>query len=145
MGIAALLSWIATALIGLYLLTVWLIENDADARGARASRLPSPVIFAHVTLALAGLGVWSAYLLSDRAALSWAALGLLLFIVSLGLVMFTRWIPVHRAFSDPDSLSAHARFDAPAERNFPLPVVVSHGIFAASTMLLVVIAVLAPS
>jgi len=44
MGVAALISWLVTALFGLYLLAVWLIENDVTHRGAAASRLPAPVI-----------------------------------------------------------------------------------------------------
>ena len=40
----------------LYLLAVWLIENDVTHRGA-ASRLPAPVIFGHVLFALGGLAV----------------------------------------------------------------------------------------
>ena len=28
MGVAALISWFVTAFVGLYLLAVWLIEND---------------------------------------------------------------------------------------------------------------------
>jgi hypothetical protein len=36
MGVAALISWVVTALFGLYLLAVWLIENDVRHR-ARAA------------------------------------------------------------------------------------------------------------
>ena len=63
MGVAALISWLVTALFGLYLLAVWLIENDVTGRGA-ASRLPAPVIFGHVLLALTGLVFWVIHLLS---------------------------------------------------------------------------------
>ena len=55
MGVAALISWLVTALLGLYLLAVWLIENDVTHQGTAASRLPAPVIFGHVLLALTGL------------------------------------------------------------------------------------------
>jgi hypothetical protein len=33
MGVAALISWLVTAFAGLYLLAVWLIENDVTRRG----------------------------------------------------------------------------------------------------------------
>ena len=39
MGVAALISWFVTAFVGLYLLAVWLIENDVT-QGAVRSRLP---------------------------------------------------------------------------------------------------------
>ena len=42
MGVAALIGWLVTAFVGLYLLAVWLIENDVTRRGAAASRLPAP-------------------------------------------------------------------------------------------------------
>jgi hypothetical protein len=41
MGVAALISWLVTAFVGLYLLAVWPIENDVTHRGAAASRLPA--------------------------------------------------------------------------------------------------------
>jgi hypothetical protein len=41
-GVAALISWLVTAFVGLFLLAVWLIENDVTHRGAAASRLPAP-------------------------------------------------------------------------------------------------------
>jgi len=57
MGVAALISWFVTAFVGLYLLAVWLIENDVDRGGTAPSRLPGPVILAHVLLVLGGLAV----------------------------------------------------------------------------------------
>ena len=60
MGVAALICWFITALAGLYLVAVWLIENDVGEQGTVASRLPGPVILAHVLLALTGLSSgWS--------------------------------------------------------------------------------------
>lgn len=143
MGLAALISWLVTAFVGLYLLAVWLIENDVTHTGTARSRLPGPVILGHVLLALTGLGVWVFYLLSDAEVLAWAALGILLVIAGLGLTMFTRWIPVHRAFAAAEgSRSVAAEFDFPAERNFPVPVVVGHGLLASTTLILVLFTVL---
>jgi hypothetical protein len=43
MGVAELISWLVTALFGLYLLAVWLIENDVTHRdGRRRSRCHHP-------------------------------------------------------------------------------------------------------
>src|SRR6266699_4925734 len=129
MGVAALISWFVTAFVGLYLLAVWLIENDVTHRGASASRLPVPVIFGHVLLALSGLVVWVIHLLSHSSTLGWTALGTLVAIGALGLTMFTRWIPVHVAYVAAESKTGRsAEFDFPAERAFPLPVVLGHGL-----------------
>ncbi|HEY6277520.1 MAG TPA: hypothetical protein VIX86_14435 [Streptosporangiaceae bacterium] len=143
MGVAALLAWLVTAFAGLYLLAVWLIENDASQKGTARSRLPGPVIFGHVLLALSGLVVWVAYLLSNSATLGWAALGILAGIATLGVTMFTRWIPVHRAFARAETgPGGRSEFDFPAERNFPVSVVVGHGLLASTTLTLVLLSVL---
>ncbi len=143
MGLAALISWLVTAFVGLYLLAVWLIENDVTSK-ATASRLPGPVILGHVLLALTGLVVWVFYLLTDSDMFGWSALGILGGIAGLGLTMFTRWIPVHRAFAaasvGPGSVSAE--FDFPAERNFPVSVVAGHGLLASTTLILVLLTLL---
>ena len=96
MAYVALIAWFVTALGGLYMLAVWLIENDATNQRHAASRLPLPVIVAHMSLAVTGLAVWVGYLLLDREVLAWAAVGILFVIVSLGLTMVARWIPVYR-------------------------------------------------
>jgi hypothetical protein len=137
MGVAALICWFITALAGLYLVAVWLIENDVGERGTVANRLPGAVILAHVVLAVSGLVVWVVHLLSGAAAWGWAAVGILAAIATLGLTMFTRWIPVHAAFvAAESSRGISADFDFPAERAFPLAVVVGHGVFAVTTLIL---------
>jgi hypothetical protein len=144
MGVAALISWLVTALFGLYLLTVWLIENDVTGRGAAASRLPAPVIFGHVLLALTGLVFWVIHLLSGADAPGWAAVGILGGVATLGLTMFTRWIPVHRAYVAAEAKAGRSReFDFPAERAFPVSVVAGHGLLAGTTLTLVLLTMLA--
>ena len=143
MGVAALICWVITALAGLYVVAVWLIENDVGEQGTVASRLPGPVILAHVLLALTGLVVWVVHLLSGSASWGWAAVGILAVIATLGLTMFTRWIPVHAAFVAAESTRGiSADFDFPAERAFPLTVVVGHGLLAVTTLILVLLATL---
>ena len=145
MGVAALISWLVTAFVGLYLLAVWLIENDVSDPGATRSRLHGSVILGHVLLALTGLVFWVIHLVSHSSALGWTALGTLVAIGALGLTMFTRWIPVHVAYVAAES-GKHGRrladYDFPAERAFPLPVVVGHGLLASTTVTLVLLAML---
>jgi hypothetical protein len=144
MRFIALLVWFVTALWGLYMLAVWLIENDATRQEHAASRLPLPVILSHVTLALSGLVVWVLYLLIDRDELAWAAVGILVAIALLGFTMFARWIPVYRtpvAAGGPQDEMFPIK-EMPAEGNFPLVIVVAHGTFAVSTLVLVVLTAL---
>jgi hypothetical protein len=142
MGVASLISWFVTAFVGLYLLTVWLIENDVSQRAVR-SRLPGPVIGGHVLLALTGLVCWVVHLLFGSASWGWAARGVLGGVATLGLTMFTRWIPVHAAYMAAEAAgSRSAESDFPAERAFPVTVVIIHGVLAVTTVTLVLLTVL---
>lgn len=145
MAFVALIMWFTTVLAGLYMLAVWLIENDVTGQdSAVASRLPVPVIFTHLGLAVTGLVVWVGYLLFDREVLAWTAVSILALIALLGLAMFARWIPVYRgpAVSAPVPQGTAVTYDIPAEGNFPLVVVAGHGVFAISTFVLVLLTAL---
>jgi hypothetical protein len=168
MGVVALVSWMSTAGGGLYLLAVWLIEYDRDFQTAARTRLPVPVISSHALLAVTGLVIWAAYLFTDSEVLAWAALAILGVVVTLGLTMAVRWLRVYQesasgAATRPAGLSpaavagvgilpspslAQARRDAaqaaivPPERNFPVPVVILHGLLAVTTVALVAITAL---
>src|SRR5215471_5516355 len=152
MGFAALITWFAAVLAGLYMFTVWLIENDVTSRHTVPSQLPVPVIFTHLGLAVA-----------------WTAFGVLCLIVLLGLTMFARWIPVYRdpaTAGDGDQIPVYPDTvrvghpgqypvfghtatagrpgripvetnPVPAEGNFPVAVVAVHGLLAGSTLVLV--------
>ena len=139
MSLAALLTWIITAGAGLYLLTIWLIEYDGEFQSAAATRLPVPVISAHALLAVAGLGVWGVYLITDTPRLALAAAATLVVVAALGLTMAVRWFAVYRAHDSAAVRGQRAGITVPPERNFPLPVVIGHGLFAVATLILVVV------
>jgi hypothetical protein len=169
MSLLALASWIVTAGVGLYLLSIWLIEYDKDFQSEAATRLPPAVLGGHVTLAFGGLLVWAGYLIFDSNQLAWTAAAAIVLGATLGSVMAVRWFGVYRAGQE----AARARLPAshltlvsgegpvrgdrslsgdsgvgvlapaahlgPPERNFPLPVVIAHGAFAAITIALVLL------
>jgi len=137
MSVAALFTWMATVLAGLFLLVIWIIEYDPEFQSAAATRLPVPVISAHALLGLGGLMLWISYLLLDQDPLVWATIAALGTVAVLGLVMAVRWVRVYRAVVDPGP-SLTRNVIVPPERNFPLPVVVVHGILAVTTLVLVV-------
>ena len=139
MSLAALLTWIITAGAGLYLLTIWLIEYDGEFQSAAATRLPIPVISAHALLAVAGLVVWGVYLITDTPRLALAAAATLVVVAALGLTMAVRWFSVYRAHDSAAVRGQRAGITVPPERNFPLPVVIGHGLFAVATLILVVV------
>jgi manganese efflux pump family protein len=164
MALVALVTWLATAGAGLYLLAVWLIEYDREYQATAATRLPVPVIGTHALLALAGIVVWTAYLLLDDDVLAWTAVAILACVAALGVTMAVRWFRSYRAVRPaPGAAAAAARSravlastgsrvaTAPAtaghqavgpERNFPLPVVIGHGLLAAVTITLVLLTTL---
>ncbi|MFI0786268.1 hypothetical protein ACH4Q6_11795 [Streptomyces lydicus] len=136
MDIAALITWVITALGGFYLLGTWLARGGAKAGN---SHLPVPVIFGHFALAAVGLVVWIAYVITDKDSLAWTAFGLLVPVALLGFAMLARWLPVHRARS---AAATEGRQSEPAERHFPVPVVAGHGLFAVVTVVLVLLTAL---
>jgi len=164
--VIALVTWIITALGGLFLLAIWLIEYDPDFQRTAATRLPVPVVALHALLALGGLVLWVVYLISDDDRLAWATLTDLGLIVILGLTMAARWLGTYRDRPAPAAAQmafAHGRLAAsdgvfsawdreryelgsespqaaiPPERHFPVSVVVGHGIFAFTTVVLVLL------
>jgi len=144
MSVAALFTWMITILAGLILLVIWIIEYDREFQTAAATRLPVPVISAHVLLGLGGLMLWVSYLLLDEERLAWATVAALGTVAVLGLIMAARWIRVYRAVSDPGPSLTRTTI-VPPERNFPLPVVLAHGVLAVTTLVLVLLTTLGVS
>ncbi|MFJ8082950.1 hypothetical protein ACIQ6Y_20365 [Streptomyces sp. NPDC096205] len=147
MDIAALITWVVTALGGFYMLGTWIQRGGIRQQQSGTSRLPAPALFGHFALAAVGLVVWIIYVVADKSALAWTAFALLLPVALLGFVMLARWIPVYR---DRDRGTAEAAVAAdpgaeatvPAERHFPVAVVVAHGLLAVVTLLLVLLTAL---
>jgi hypothetical protein len=166
MSLIALAMWVLTAAAGLYLLSIWLIEYDKDFHSVAATRLPPAVLAGHVMLAGGGLLVWAGYLLLDSDRLAWTSVAALGLAATLGLVMAVRWVGVYRAgraserarqlaprltlVGSDGGVSGDSRLAVltpeadvgPPERNFPLPVVIAHGAFAAVTITLVLLTAL---
>lgn len=115
MPVFALLTWIVTALGGLFLLAIWLIEYDPDFQRATATRLPIPVISGHVLCAVTGLAAWILYLVTDEDPFAWATVVLLGAVAVLGLTMAFRWLGVYRSSPLPK------RMPLPALPPPPLP------------------------
>jgi hypothetical protein len=166
MSIIALITWIIAAACGLYLVSIWLIEYDKEFQAVARTRLPPLVLAAHVTLAGGGLIIWVIWFVWWSNYLVWASALALLLAATLGTIMTIRWIRVYREYrgirrrrhAAGGILAARHREPAgsrppgrassvatlarpvdvgPPERNFPLPVVVAHGVFAVATLTMV--------
>lgn len=126
MGIAALVTWLITAVGGFVMLGTWI--SHGGHRPGSGSRLAPGLVFGHFALAAIGLVLWIAYLAVDNDVLAWVAFVTLLPVALLGFTMLARWIPARRSGT--------------AESRFPVPVVVGHGLFAAATLVLTALAAL---
>lgn len=140
MDTIAFYVWMITILAGLLLLVIWIMEYDHEFQSAAATRLPVPVISAHALLGMGGLMLWIGYLLVDQQRLAWAAVVVLGTVATLGLIMAARWVGVYRAYANPRGLAREVA--VPPERKFPVPVVVTHGILAITTLGLVTLTAL---
>ena len=130
MAIAALITYLITAVGGFILLGTWVAKGGHRRDGGTSSRLRPGLVFGHFLLAVAGLILWIAYLAVDNVGLAWAAVAVLVVVALLGFTMFARWLPQVR--------NAHAA--ATAERQFPVFVVLGHGLLAATTLVLALLA-----
>jgi hypothetical protein len=141
---AALITWIVTAGGGFIMLGLWL-QGGGMRQGEQSGRvIRPPLILGHFALAATGLVLWIIYVASDSDALAWIAFALLLVVALLGFTMLAIWLQQRRA---PTGVGATAGVApgagggavAPAERRFPVPVVVAHGVIAAATLVLVLL------
>ena len=148
--LAALAAWVATTLAGSWLLAGWLVHGGLRRHESRGG-VPRAVIVGHFTLALAGLGVWIAFVVTGTAAVAWVAVGVILSIAGLGMATLAGGLPGtasgEPAGSSPDgpaSLGPAAARTAVRETSArvgkPVTLIAVHGALAATTILLVVLA-----
>jgi hypothetical protein len=93
MRYATLICWLATASLGAFMLRTWLARGGLRRERAKAGGLPPQLIFGHAAAAITGLLVWAAFLASGFRPLAWAAVGLLMVAVGMGLCTVTLWTP----------------------------------------------------
>jgi hypothetical protein len=133
-------TWMATVALGLILLVIWLMEYDHDFQSVAATRLPVPLISTHALLGIGGLVVWGFYVVTDADPLGWTSVADLSVVAILGLTMAARWVGVYRAYGAAATMPSSV-IAVPPERHFPRPVILIHGIFALTTIGMVVYAV----
>jgi preprotein translocase subunit SecG len=135
-AIAALVTWVITAGFGAFMLLRWISRGGHRKTGS--SHFPPIRVFSHFGLAAAGLVVWIIYLVTDSSILAWIAFFDLVLVALLGGLLVMQWTKDGRAAMRAGSGSDGATADL-AEQHIPrLPVVV-HGIFAVSTVILVLL------
>jgi hypothetical protein len=147
MAIAALITWIITAGFGAFMLARWASRGGVRHAEGAGTNLPPYRVFTHFGLAVAGLILWIVYLVTDSTLLAWIAFADLIVVASIGLIMVMQWAKDGRAAMAAAAASGGSfRADASgvdlAEQHIPRPPVVLHGIFAVSTVVLVLLSAL---
>jgi len=145
MSIAALITWVITAGFGFFMLIRWATRGGLRSVPGAETHLPPVRVFSHFGLAAAGLVVWIIYLVTNSTLLAWIAFADLVLVAIIGVVMARQWAKDGRAAMAATTADA-VRSDAGgvdlAEQHIPRPPVVLHGIFAVSTVILVLLAAL---
>jgi hypothetical protein len=148
MAIAALLTWLITAGVGLFMLIRWATRGGLREVPGAGTNFPRVRVFAHFGLAAAGLIVWIIYLVTGNSLWAWIAVADLILVALLGGLLVRQWTKDGRA-----AMASAARSDAAAappatgavdlaEQHIPRPPVVLHGVFAVSTVVLVLLTAL---
>jgi hypothetical protein len=143
MAIAALITWIITAGFGSFMLIRWATRGGLRQVPGAGTNFPRVRVFAHFGLAAAGLIVWIIYLVTGNTLWAWIAVADLILVALLGGLLVRQWTKDGRA-----AMASAARSDAAppatgavdlAEQHIPRPPVVLHGVFAVSTVILVLL------
>jgi hypothetical protein len=141
MSVAALITWILTALAGVTLLSIWVARGGLrqQEQGAGASRFPPALIFGHGLLAATGLIIWIIYVATDTDGLRWVAFAILVVVATLGFTMATQWRQERAA---AEATTGQPSMVLPPEQHFPVPLIGVHGLLALITLVLVLLTAL---
>jgi hypothetical protein len=145
MAIAALVTWLITAGFGFFMLIRWATRGGLREVPGAGTNFPRIRVFAHFGLAAAGLIVWIIYLVTGNTLWAWIAVADLILVAVVGGLLVRQWTKDGRA-----AMASAARSDAGAapsaagavdlaEQHIPRPPVVLHGVFAVSTVILVLL------
>ena len=126
--VGALLAWLAAAASGGLVLARWLGAGGSPLRRT-ATAAPPAVILGHVGGGLLGLVLWGAFLLGGWPVLAWIALGLLAPVAGAGMAVLVLGLP------SPGRPGITAR-----RPRIPVLAIFAHGLFAATALLLVLMA-----
>jgi hypothetical protein len=133
----------------------WATSGGLRQVPGAGTNFPRVRVFAHFGLAAAGLIVWIIYVVTGNTLLAWIAVADLILVALLGGLLVRQWTKDGRAAmagaaqasagamrSDAGAVRSDASAVDLAEQHIPRPPVVLHGIFAVSTVILVLLSAL---
>jgi hypothetical protein len=93
LAVAAVIAWVLTAGIGLYMLRTWITRGGLRRQRATGVGVPPAVVFSHAGAALTGLLVWIGFVKTEWDPLGWLGVGLVTTAIGLGVCTVTLWTP----------------------------------------------------
>ena len=93
MAIAALIAWVLTASIGVYMLRTWVARGGLRRQRATGVGVPPAVVFGHASAALVGLAIWVGFVKTNWDPLAWIGVALITAAIALGVCTVTLWTP----------------------------------------------------
>ena len=93
LAVAAVVAWVLTASIGVYMLRTWVTRGGLRRQRATGVGVPPAVVFGHGSAALTGLAVWIGFLGTRWDPLAWLGVVLIASAIALGVCTVTLWTP----------------------------------------------------
>jgi len=93
MAIAAMIAWVVTASIGVYMLRTWVTRGGLRRQRATGAGVPPAVVFGHASAALTGLLIWLGFVKTRSDLLAWLGVAAVAGAIALGVCTVTLWTP----------------------------------------------------
>ena len=93
MAVVALVAWVFTAGIGVYMLRTWVTRGGLRRQRATGVGVPPAVVFGHASAALTGLVIWAGFVKTNWEPLAWLGVVLITAAIGLGVCTVTLWTP----------------------------------------------------
>ena len=115
MAIAAMIAWVLTASIGVYMLRTWVTRGGLRRQRATGVGVPPAVVFGHASAALTGLLIWLGFVDTGLDLLAWLGVTVVAGAITLGVCTVTLWTPYPVAVPPAPAPAAAAKATGAAE------------------------------
>jgi hypothetical protein len=93
MAIAAMIAWVVTASIGIYMLRTWVTRGGLRRQRGTGIGVSPGVVFGHASAALTGLLIWLGFVVTSLDLLAWLGVTVVTGTIALGVCTVTLWTP----------------------------------------------------
>jgi hypothetical protein len=115
MAIAAMVAWVVTASIGVYMLRTWVTHGGLRRQRATGAGVPPAVVFGHASAALTGLLLWLGFVKTRSDLLAWLGVTVMAGAIALGVCTVALWTPYPVAVPSAPAPAAVPEATPPAE------------------------------